>query len=1716
MKRSCLITASLVLLMTSSLLLAQEQMIVMPIAAKKANEKKTADDVFENFTMLFSSIKGVKAVSYEKELSPKDAAKCKDDLKCMLRVAKEAEAAYYLLSKISSDEIMLYLMSGAGKKLGTENVEYDKDADEEDIAAKMLASTKKLVDKHVGGGDSGSSSSSSSARSSRGSSSKTYTYSEVKEEIKRGMDFYRKGDLSGAEEAFLRASSEMNCKCSQNEDAKKHYENIVNIKKGLSAADDSVSSQDYGKAERILKTILDLDAQIREAGYKLMSFKKDNVERVVYRKPSGDDVAAVDSIHNQFKRKIEDVRKWRLEQQAAVDKWINDRIKERESVLAEKEKKLQEFVNMQKEAEKALKEKVQGLKYQWEKDDSSLEQEIVNLESQITMIEQREKGVVKAANKGRENAQKQEYEALDKKNDEMRKKIQAEKDAYYSKQKEWEDAEGKKVTARIADIEKKKKEKEEQIKENDKKMQELNDEFDKAERAKAGELEAVRMRNEDEDRKYAVEVERDYQKKFDQLNSQLAKYDTEESKKQAEISKFDREIEEYMAKSAEKMGKFQEDVEKERAAVDGKYNTDKSQAQQKAEKEYQAKLAELTAKRQALETAVAKHGDETEQMRVKKEDELTKAQEAKIQETEKRLAKIEEDLAKIDQDFEGKVSQIQNALAKMTDAEESEKSAKENELRQKNEAALQKSAVYDEKMDKEKIASAEVQARIEDEYAAKISKIDDDIANEKNKLIEATENLKANWGEIVNKEIEKLMAQESSLMSDLDQKKARKAEIDAKYEAKKAEQVNKIDDQIGAIENKYAEKLAKVEDQVQREGEAERARLQAELDKEAQAWSSKEEQFAKELAKLGQEESAIAQQFDAQVDKLNQTLSDIDDKYAKLMQPYSTDSIIEKMNQEIAELDNKKVEEVNKLQEMLDAIRSAKISETQSFQDKKAETKNKAELAKMEREHQANMRKIEMDEGALDRKLKFTEDSANRSIQTKRSTYERQIAQNKEKLDKFESEKAKETIDINKKIKAIGGDKAKALAAHQKKVNEAMRTQKAEAAKHDKEMKAGASDINKKVAALLGSVKQRQAAVLAEKSAELKALKEAKATTVQKIDEEAKAEKGKVAAEVAEADKKIKDIRKEIKGWEKRSNKVDPAKANEMRKPFQDKIAALEAQKKALVAEKTQKIKGIGDAVKQKIADIAKEKATVLGETKGFDALLKAEMKKIAEKYAAQKNTLRADEKKLAAEKTEKAAALTKERATLTKGKDALEKGFAKNIKKEVAALSAERAKEFKKLNGELSAVSKALAQHEESKDMLLAQAVEAIDMAYDAKSTELDMKNVAENKRLQAENDKFTKAKKAEKAQAEKAYKTFLAEKERFRKSIDKSVVDAQKERDQKIADRKKQREKEYQKWEQEKANRKKAFEARTAGTRQKIADLTKEVEKLSNDIAVINADWAKKLDDSKVKNQAEGQKKEKAWSERQQKETDLYEEGKRKITEKYEQMEIKEKNEREKQKQTMMAQRDKLLAEKEKRKEKRQGVLAKEKEVWEKKQSKSKDDEQKLRDEIERSKSKREEDASKDKEDARKKKAAIDTEYQKRLDKIGEEELKVIQSRYKEAYKVESKRDLELTATTKNIEAKLAEVLAKNGLNKLNENDLSAARDAFVQALYLNRNDKTAKEGLNSINSKAKAIYWEAFGIKESDKTKARKMLQQLLKSLLATDEYFLRSRALLEEIK
>jgi len=187
-----------------------------------------------------------------------------------------------------------------------------------------------------------------------------------------------------------------------------------------------------------------------------MVFKKDKNMRKRYAEPNPQDAQAVEQIHRTFKSKIEEARNWRAKQLADIEDWLNNNIKAREKAINDLKTKEKELTKQRKDAETALKKKIQDMKYQWEKDDTDLEQEIVNLESQITQIEQREKGVIKVSNKKRDEAKENEFKAHDKAYSDWKKKHQQDKDAYYEKQKKLETTEGEKVTKRVAELEKRK------------------------------------------------------------------------------------------------------------------------------------------------------------------------------------------------------------------------------------------------------------------------------------------------------------------------------------------------------------------------------------------------------------------------------------------------------------------------------------------------------------------------------------------------------------------------------------------------------------------------------------------------------------------------------------------------------------------------------------------------------------------------------------------------------------------------------------------------------------------------------------------------------------------------------------------------------------------------------------------------------------------------------------------------------------------------------------------------------------------------------------------------------------------------------------------------------------------------------------------------------------------------------------------------------------
>ncbi len=1723
MRRIISVFGLLFILLISFTVSAQNKVVVVSTIGKSGAEKKLAREIDDNLSLLFSTIKDADVVGEKDALSSAQSAKitrCNGNLKCIVQVASDAEGVDYIVTtrvqarKGDGVKIAVSLYDSGMKRLGNKPVTAGDDADGEDLASDIIGVVKSLISDNV---SSGSSSRSRSSSSSSSSSKKLSSYTEVKNEIVKGFNAYDKGDMDEAADIFNRAANEMKCNCSQNDTAKSLSDDIDKIRKGLPKANDAMNANDYRTALRTLEDVRKADENIREQGYKYMVFKKDRNIRLKYLQPNPKDAEAVEQIHRGFKSKIEEARKWRAKQLLDIDKWVNDNIKEREKKIADTKGREKEILKNQKDAEDALKKKIQDMKYQWEKDDSSLETEIVNLESQITQIEQREKGVIKVSNKKREAEKDKELKTHDKAYADWKTALQKEKDAFYDKQKDLEKVEGDRITKKVSELEKKKQELEAKNKEIDAEIQKMVEEFEKDERKIMADNESVKMKNEDEDRKYNVTVEKEYQKRFDELNQNLAKYDSQESDKTKELEKYDREIEEFMVKNVNAMGKIQEDIEKKRSEVEAEYAKVKTEAQQKVEKEYETSLNKLVAEKSKLEEAVSRHTDETETLKSKKEEEMIKANEKEIVAADQKLAKNEESISKIEQEYETKISQIQEAIAKTADDEENEKMKKESELRAKSEKLLSEIGSIEEKIAVENGRFDETKGKIEDEYANKAAAVEDKIMAQQNKKVEVAESFRASWGDFVSKEVDKLTAEDNKLRAQIEDEKSKIAEIDGKLEQQKMEELNKLDVKLNSIEDTYAQKAAKVEEDIAKEIEAVKAETMKELEKAAAEDAKSEEVFAKKMNDLSAEEQKIAASYDDKISKIEEKVASIDKNYEQKMAPFNVDAIVDKMNQAIAELDNQKVEEINKHQELLDAIAQAKGNAEQNYDERRAALKdNKVELSKLERDHSAAMRKMEVDEQSTQRKIQFAEASYERKIKFEKSKYERDIEKNKVELQKLEKEKNLELITINKELGGLKKEKSAAIAAHQKKVAAENNAHKASAnAKAANAKKITANGLAKE-RQIAGSVKARKAAVEKEKAAEIAKINSEKANINNKYKALADKEKGGIRAGIAEKQKRIAAIVKEIKAWEIKIKKVDPAKLKEVTDPVDKEIANLQKQKAGLQTEKAAKIAALAEAHKKVMADLNVKKVEATKNTKGVDTQIKSEHAVIAKKFTDIRNKMKVDIANLQKEKAQKIGVLKNENNATLKQKALAEGGFKKALAVELAKLSGARNKELAKLKTDLAKVSKDLAVLEKSHDTFVMKEISKIDEKYEKMLTELDMKLGSENQRLQNENKTFTAKKKQEKAEAEKKFKMFLADKGKFKANNDNLIKQAQAERDKKLKARKDERAKLQEKWTKEKDTRTAALDRKTAGLKSRLATNNKQIDAIAGEIDSVNNVWARKLEEMKAKHHTDTKKQDAVWQKTAAAKEKWYEDTKKAINDKYDNMELKEKQDREAQKQQMMAKRDKLLAEKEKRKAKRTDVLDKEKANWEKAKAKFVDQLEKLKVEIDKMNSQKSALVEKDKENAKVKKDQVQKKYEETIGKINVAELKMVQQKFKKEYEEEGVREVQTTGATKKIESVVAEAYAKSGLEKLEKNDIALARKDFVDALYVDRNNKTAKEGLKAITVKAQAMYWDASGSKDSNKSKAVKILETLMKSLLPTDEIYLKSMLLLEELK
>ena len=873
-----------IVLMTSAVFAGTAS--VFPMAAIEG-DRLAAEDIDLSIEEVIDDVKGANASLFADSLgakAKKALAKCGENLGCQKKFISKAKqkSDFYIFSKMKFVKksgktiVETFLIDGKGNNLEKEKVNFEKGASTDKIASKLVKVWSKMLSSQSVAKDEPEEDEEPVKPAKKPAGKNTDAA------IKEALEAYASGDLKAADKA-LDGAADRDVK------AKELKKNIAEISKFVQKANASIKAKNYDEAIPVIAKAEKLDEAILELGSssKYRVYRKDSVERVIYSDPSEKDIRAVDTIHSKFEKQRDKLRKEKAKNIAETDAWLNARIVEREAKL----KKFDEdskAAKQQRDTEyKELSDKIKAMKYQWEKDDSEIEQKIVEIENKITLYEQREKGVTKGSNALSAQYEKEmakEMAETDKKYGDILKKMKEEKEARYKKQDDEIEAGNKKTEAAVLALEAKKKANSDKISELDKKMTAEQEKFDENEKQIMSKNEEVRMKNEDEDRKYKVEVEKEYQAKFDDLNKKLQDYDAQESEEREKLKKYDAATEEYMFKNAEVMQKYQEEIEKERAAADAECAKNRESASAEAEKAFTAELEKLNKEKADIEAKIA--------------EKETPALKKQLAATEKKISKHEG----------GKDAFVAKKMAAVEQACENKSMAIDMKLAQKSDELNRDNTKYQKNQQAEKKKAEANFKAFQQRKAAFKKNIDSQInaaQKERDRKLEAREKERSKQSETWNKEAaerqkdlenkqrsdkntkERLVKENEGIDANIaitnakwadksDDIKVKNQAENQKYEKAWQEKYDKTDAEYKAkkeaIENKYAQKqvadkdaqkaqkekweeeVQKLNDEKQRRKEERQAILVAEQAK----WKEKTEKWDEEEAQRKEEKAEFS------------------------------------------------------------------------------------------------------------------------------------------------------------------------------------------------------------------------------------------------------------------------------------------------------------------------------------------------------------------------------------------------------------------------------------------------------------------------------------------------------------------------------------------------------------------------------------------------------------------------------------------------------------------------------------------------------------------------------------------------------------------------------------------------------------------------------------------------------------------------------------------
>ncbi|MCK5809428.1 hypothetical protein KAH37_10620 [bacterium] len=599
-------TAVLFILLIFLTVNAAPKLIVLPVAAKKGSAQQFAKALDKELSYQSSDMKGVKALSYRKAIKNKNyrikLKKCAADLGCQKKIAKKSSRGdFYLFTKLKLGKgrrafVTIYLFDGAFNKLDSQKIKGSPDTDESDLAEKIIARTNTLLENHLDQDED---------FGDEEDEPEVSDEPDAEELITTGLQAYKNGEYKESIKSLAKAAK-------KDVVAKKLLKLTKSAISYFKQAKKASNGGQYDKAMGYISRFEKKDGAIRKIGKNYRVFAGDKSEHAIYISPTKKDVSIVRKIYKKYAKKIEGERKKKIDATSAADRWLNDSIVARIKEIERLTKEGQTQNKKGKTEYAALQKHIKDLKYQWEKDDSVLEQKLVKLESKLTMMEQKEKGVIKISTKKIDDAQKAEKIANEKKFKERMTLLKKEKDTFYDKQKGSFDTMSKGVDVKVTSFTKKQTTNKASIKKLEEKIAKMRDTFEAKERKVTNANEAKKMSFEDSDRKYQVTVEKEYQKKFDELNKKLQEYDSKESAEKKKLGIYNTEKEDHLIKNADEMGKIQEEIEKKRTVIDKKYKTDKAEAQTKAEKEYADKLTKAKSDKESLDKEIADKNEKSE------------------------------------------------------------------------------------------------------------------------------------------------------------------------------------------------------------------------------------------------------------------------------------------------------------------------------------------------------------------------------------------------------------------------------------------------------------------------------------------------------------------------------------------------------------------------------------------------------------------------------------------------------------------------------------------------------------------------------------------------------------------------------------------------------------------------------------------------------------------------------------------------------------------------------------------------------------------------------------------------------------------------------------------------------------------------------------------------------------------------------------------------